>query len=167
MASDVGAEAPDNRGRPRDDAPCSLRSRLRSDPGTLSVGDALSGTNYPASGSDQPSGQAPRLRARADLTAPQVAGALRLFCVNASGVLKPPDGPHRCHSRCLRADLRQHSDRQHCLRAGPRPKGRAPDWLEDGMADRLAAMRRPGESYSDVILRSAERGDAGYHGRAG
>jgi len=26
-------------------------------------------------------------------------------------------------------------------------------WLEDAIADRLAAMRGPGESYSDVILR--------------
>jgi hypothetical protein len=25
-------------------------------------------------------------------------------------------------------------------------------WLEDAMADRLGAMRGPGESYSDVIL---------------
>jgi hypothetical protein len=26
-------------------------------------------------------------------------------------------------------------------------------WLEDAMADRLVAMRGPGESYSEVILR--------------
>jgi hypothetical protein len=26
-------------------------------------------------------------------------------------------------------------------------------WIEDAMADRLGAMRGPGESYSDVILR--------------
>ena len=26
-------------------------------------------------------------------------------------------------------------------------------WLEDAMADRLGAMRGPGDSYSDVILR--------------
>ena len=30
-----------------------------------------------------------------------------------------------------------------------------PDWLEDAIADRLGAMRGPGESYSDVILRLA------------
>jgi hypothetical protein len=29
-------------------------------------------------------------------------------------------------------------------------------WLEDAMADRLSAMRGPGEDYSDVILRIAE-----------
>jgi hypothetical protein len=29
-------------------------------------------------------------------------------------------------------------------------------WLETASADRLAAMRRPGESYSDVILRLVE-----------
>jgi hypothetical protein len=28
-------------------------------------------------------------------------------------------------------------------------------WIEDAMADRLSAMRGPGESYSDVILRIA------------
>jgi hypothetical protein len=30
-------------------------------------------------------------------------------------------------------------------------------WLETAMVDRLAAMRGPGESYSDVILRIAGR----------
>jgi len=29
-------------------------------------------------------------------------------------------------------------------------------WLEDAMADRLGAMRGPGEDYSDVILRLVE-----------
>jgi hypothetical protein len=28
-------------------------------------------------------------------------------------------------------------------------------WLEDAMADRLGAMRGPGEGYSDVVLRIA------------
>ena len=28
-------------------------------------------------------------------------------------------------------------------------------WLEDAMADRLAVMRGPGESYSDAIIRIA------------
>ena len=28
-------------------------------------------------------------------------------------------------------------------------------WLEDAMADRLGALRGPGETYSDVILRIA------------
>jgi hypothetical protein len=31
-------------------------------------------------------------------------------------------------------------------------------WIEDAMADRLSAMRGPGESYSDVILRLAAVG---------
>jgi hypothetical protein len=31
-------------------------------------------------------------------------------------------------------------------------------WLEDAMVDRLGAMRGPGESYSDVILRLTGRG---------
>ena len=29
-------------------------------------------------------------------------------------------------------------------------------WLEPYVVDRLAAMRRPGESYSDVIMRLAQ-----------
>jgi hypothetical protein len=32
-------------------------------------------------------------------------------------------------------------------------------WLQDAMADRLGAMRGPGESYSDVILRLVESED--------
>jgi hypothetical protein len=32
-------------------------------------------------------------------------------------------------------------------------KGERAVWLEDAMADRLGAMRGPGESYSDAILR--------------
>jgi hypothetical protein len=39
-------------------------------------------------------------------------------------------------------------------------RGERAVWLEDAMADRLAAMRGPGESYSDVILRIVE-GEAG------
>jgi hypothetical protein len=39
--------------------------------------------------------------------------------------------------------------------------------LEDAIVDRLGAMRGPGESYSDVILRLVEaRGGSGYR-RAG
>jgi predicted CopG family antitoxin len=29
-------------------------------------------------------------------------------------------------------------------------------WIEEGWANRLAALRQPGESYSDVILRLAK-----------
>jgi hypothetical protein len=34
-------------------------------------------------------------------------------------------------------------------------KGQRLIWLEDAMANRLGAMRGPGESYSDIILRIA------------
>ncbi len=37
----------------------------------------------------------------------------------------------------------------------PNAKGERTVWLDDAMADRLGAMRGPGESYSDVILRLA------------
>jgi hypothetical protein len=36
-------------------------------------------------------------------------------------------------------------------------RGERTVWLEDAMADRLGAMRGPGESYSDVILRLVDR----------
>ena len=35
-------------------------------------------------------------------------------------------------------------------------KGERLVWLESAIVDRLAAMRGPGESYSDVILRLVE-----------
>ena len=38
----------------------------------------------------------------------------------------------------------------------PNQHGERLIWLEDAMADRLAAMRGPGESHSDVILRLAK-----------
>ena len=37
-------------------------------------------------------------------------------------------------------------------------KGERLIWLEPSMVDRLRAMRGPGESWSDVILRLAEEG---------
>jgi hypothetical protein len=38
----------------------------------------------------------------------------------------------------------------------PDAKGERLIWVETAVADRLTAMRRPGESYSDVILRLVE-----------
>jgi hypothetical protein len=38
-------------------------------------------------------------------------------------------------------------------------KGERLIWLERRFVDRLAAMRGPGESYSDVILRIVAAGD--------
>jgi len=38
----------------------------------------------------------------------------------------------------------------------PNPNGERMIWLEPRVLDRLKAMRGPGESYSDVILRLAE-----------
>jgi hypothetical protein len=37
-------------------------------------------------------------------------------------------------------------------------KGERVVWLDEVWVDRLGAMRGPGESYSDVILRLAEEG---------
>jgi hypothetical protein len=45
--------------------------------------------------------------------------------------------------------------RQRGLRVRANERGEKLVWLEDAMADRLGAMRKPGESYGDVILRIA------------
>ena len=45
-------------------------------------------------------------------------------------------------------------------------KGERLIWLERAHVDKLAAMRGPGESYSDVILRIAVAGHRHDHGRA-
>jgi hypothetical protein len=42
----------------------------------------------------------------------------------------------------------------------PDAKGERTIWIDDRQADKLAAMRGPGESYSDVILRIAAVGQA-------
>jgi len=41
------------------------------------------------------------------------------------------------------------------LRIEANERGERYVWLEDAMADRLGAIRGPGESYSDVIIRFA------------
>jgi hypothetical protein len=41
-------------------------------------------------------------------------------------------------------------------------KGERLIWIDDRQADKLGAMRGPGESYSDVILLIAGQGDAGH-----
>ena len=51
--------------------------------------------------------------------------------------------------------------------AEPDAQGDMHIWIDDRQADKLGAMRGPGESYSDVILRIAGRGDAGCDERAG
>ena len=40
-------------------------------------------------------------------------------------------------------------------------------WLDRAVVDRLRSLRGQGESYSDLILRLAGRGDAGRDKRAG
>ena len=45
-------------------------------------------------------------------------------------------------------------------------QGQRTVWLEDAMADRLGAMRRPGELYSDVILRKGRMNVSLAHSRS-
>jgi len=47
---------------------------------------------------------------------------------------------------------------QHDLTPPPGPDGLIRVWLERKFVDRLARMRGPDESYSDVILRLAKEG---------
>jgi len=42
--------------------------------------------------------------------------------------------------------------------ASKRPDGQVQIWLHHAVVDRLRALRRPGESYSDVIIRVAKEG---------
>jgi hypothetical protein len=42
------------------------------------------------------------------------------------------------------------------VQADPTEQGQRHVWLEEVWVNRLGAMRRPGESYSDVILRLAK-----------
>jgi hypothetical protein len=43
------------------------------------------------------------------------------------------------------------------VEAAANERGERLIWLEAAMADRLGAMRGPGESYSDIIMRIATR----------
>jgi hypothetical protein len=43
-----------------------------------------------------------------------------------------------------------------CYEADANERGERHIWLETAMVDRLGAMRGPGQSYSDVILRLVE-----------
>jgi hypothetical protein len=62
--------------------------------------------------------------------------------------------PHLHHARRIRGH-RLHAQAR--LEPCTNERRERTVWLEDAMADRLSAMR-PGESYSDVILRLAELG---------
>ena len=58
----------------------------------------------------------------------------------------------------LRRDRFDASTRFNGLRERGQRQGRAVGWLRRRMLDKLNSYRRPGESYSDVILRLAEEG---------
>jgi hypothetical protein len=47
----------------------------------------------------------------------------------------------------------------------PDAKGERQIWLEPRLVDRLRAMRGPGESYCDVIMRLARHADAAFRCR--
>jgi hypothetical protein len=47
------------------------------------------------------------------------------------------------------------------LKRSSAPNGEFYVWLEPQYVDRLRAVRKPGESYSDVILRLAEASEGG------
>jgi hypothetical protein len=71
--------------------------------------------------------------------------------------------PFRGHDRdCnYRRGLRGHKGSAARRRAAVgRPDGEMRIWLDHDVVDGLRALRRPGESYSDVILRLA-KGDGG------
>ncbi|MGO9422133.1 hypothetical protein [Roseiarcus sp.] len=49
----------------------------------------------------------------------------------------------------------------------PDAKGELQIWLDPAVVDRLAAMRRPGESFSDVIVRLFQNDRDDWRGRPG
>ena len=61
--------------------------------------------------------------------------------------------PH--HSRSLRSHRRHVAARLGSLEAQPNESGERLIWIERVWANKLSAMRGPGDSYSDVILRLA------------
>ena len=66
----------------------------------------------------------------------------------------PPNDPHHHLRRRLRSD-RLHFAIKRWRRANRAPNGDYFIWLDPRYVDRLRALRGPGESYSDVILRLA------------
>jgi hypothetical protein len=72
-------------------------------------------------------------------------------------------GRHRLHSRREFATLPGSVSFENKING----RGERYVWLEPRVVDRLRALRGPGESYSDVILRLAGRGDVGRDERAG
>jgi hypothetical protein len=64
-------------------------------------------------------------------------------------------GPHRHQRRGLRGDCLGASGQQRGLRGRVNERGERTVSLEEVWVNRLGAMREPGESYSDVILRIA------------
>jgi hypothetical protein len=63
--------------------------------------------------------------------------------------------PTHHHARRLCRDRRD-AARERWIRAESCPNGDFYVWLEPKYVDRLRAMRKPGESFSDVIVRLAE-----------
>jgi hypothetical protein len=62
----------------------------------------------------------------------------------------------RDQRRGVRGDCPDAPARQRGYEAEPNEQGDRTVWLEEAMADRLGAMRGPGESFSDAILRLAK-----------
>ncbi len=73
-----------------------------------------------------------------------------------SPLLIRANGPHRHHRRGVRGDRRDAPARIIGYEARLNAKGERLIWVEASVVDRLAALRGPGESYSDVILRLVE-----------
>jgi hypothetical protein len=70
-------------------------------------------------------------------------------------VNRAPHGPHRDHSSRVRRDSKTLPLGSVGYENAANEKGERLIGLDSGVIDRLRAMRGPGESYSDVILRLA------------
>ena len=71
--------------------------------------------------------------------------------------MRRPGGERRRLGQHRLFDQHQPLDRGHLLLAAePGAQGERMIWLDATVVERLSAMRGPGESYSDVILRLVE-----------
>jgi hypothetical protein len=97
--------------------------------------------------------QRPRVGSRAVIPSPRCDVAI----VGRSSKKLAADDPHRYHHRRLPRDCATLPLGSVAVEAKANEHGERYVWLEPAMADRLGAMRGPGEGYSDVILRIAGR----------
>jgi hypothetical protein len=75
-------------------------------------------------------------------------------------LMETPSDPHRHHRSRLRGHRPDAPVGSVAYEVDTNEQGERAVWLEEVWADKLTAMRGPGESYSDVTMRIAGRDGA-------